>query len=166
MPLARPAATPAGRCWRSGQLLVCSLPLSIVPLFEPSLPGFFISIVNLLFIAVLTDITLRTYKTVLDAFVDRQEKLRMATVYEHLSKTDPLTGIDNRTILKTNLDKLLEEGASRISILWLDLDRFKQINDTLGHATGDAVLRTISHRLSIMHERGGRMPVSAATSSS
>jgi diguanylate cyclase (GGDEF)-like protein len=140
-----------------GQLLVCSLPLSIVPLFEPSLPGLFISIVNLLFIAVLTDITLRTYKTVLDAFVDRQEKLRMATVYEHLSKTDPLTGIDNRTILKTNLDKLLEEGASRIAILWLDLDRFKQINDTLGHATGDAVLRTISHRLSIMHERGGRI---------
>jgi diguanylate cyclase (GGDEF)-like protein len=140
-----------------GQLLVCSLPLSIVPLIQPSLSGFFISIVNLLFIAVLTDITLRTYKTVLDAFVDRQEKLRMATVYEHLSKTDPLTGIDNRTILKTNLDKLLEEGASRISILWLDLDRFKQINDTLGHATGDAVLRTISHRLSIMHERGGRI---------
>ncbi len=95
-------------------------------LLQPSLPGFFISIVNLLFIAVLTDITLRTYKTVLDAFIDRQEKLRMATVYEHLSKTDPLTGIDNRTILKTNLDKLLEEGASRISILWLDLDRFKQ----------------------------------------
>ncbi|HEY1124427.1 MAG TPA: EAL domain-containing protein [Sphingobium sp.] len=139
------------------QLLACSLPLSIVPLFEPSLPGFFISIVNLLFIAVLTDITLRTYKTVLDAFVDRQEKLRMATVYEHLSKTDPLTGIDNRTILKTNLDKLLEEARSRIAILWLDLDRFKQINDTLGHATGDAVLRTISHRLSIMHERGGRI---------
>ena len=139
------------------QLLACSLPLSIVALFKPSLTGFFISIVNLLFIAVLTDIMLRTYKTVLDAFVDRQEKLRMATVYEHLSKTDPLTGIDNRTILKTNLDKLLEEGASRISILWLDLDRFKQINDTLGHATGDAVLRTISHRLSVMHERGGRI---------
>ncbi len=81
----------------------------------------------------------------------------MATVYEHLSKTDPLTGIDNRTILKTNLDNLLAEGGNRIAILWLDLDRFKQINDTLGHATGDAVLRTISHRLSVMHERGGRI---------
>ena len=139
------------------QLLLCSLPLSVVPFLKPSLPTIFVSVVNLLFILVLIDLTLRTYKTVLDAFVDRQEKLRMATVYEHLSKTDPLTGIDNRTILKTNLDKLLEEAQTRIAILWLDLDRFKQINDTLGHATGDAVLRTISHRLSIMHERGGRI---------
>jgi len=155
----------AGACGRNtgrpllalGQLLACSLPLSIAALIDPSMPTIVLSIANLLYIAVLTDITLRTYKTVLDAFVDRQEKLRMATVYEHLSKTDPLTGIDNRTILKTNLDKLLEEGGRRISILWLDLDRFKQINDTLGHATGDAVLRTISHRLSIMHERGGRI---------
>ncbi len=155
----------AGACGRNTgrpllaltQLLASSLPLSIAALFAPSLPIIVVAIANLLYIAVLTDITLRTYKTVLDAFVDRQEKLRMATVYEHLSKTDPLTGIDNRTILKTNLDKLLEDGKSRIAILWLDLDRFKQINDTLGHATGDAVLRAISQRLSIMHERGGRI---------
>jgi len=155
----------AGACGRNTgrpllalcQLVVCSLPLSIAAVIKPSMPTILIGIANILYIGVLTDITLRTYKTVLDAFVDRQEKLRMATVYEHLSKTDPLTGIDNRTILKTNLDKLLEEARSRISILWLDLDRFKQINDTLGHATGDAVLRTISHRLSVMHERGGRI---------
>ncbi len=56
------------------------------------------------------DITLQTYKTVLAAFVDRQEKLRLATVYEKLSKTDPLTGIDNRVTLKANLDALLKAG--------------------------------------------------------
>jgi diguanylate cyclase (GGDEF)-like protein len=154
----------AGACGRNtgrpllalGQLVACALPLSIAPLFNPSLPGFVVAGANLLYIAVLTDITLRTYRTVFDAFVDRQEKLRMATVYEHLSKTDPLTGMDNRTNLNTHLEGMLQD-EQRIAILWLDLDRFKQINDTLGHGTGDAVLRTIAHRLSVLKQPGGRI---------
>lgn len=155
----------AGACGRNtgrpllalAQLLACALPLSIAPFFKPSLPGLVVAGANILYIGVLTDITLRTYKTVLEAFVDRQEKLRLATVYEHLSKTDPLTGMDNRTILNSHLEKLLETREQRIAILWLDLDRFKQINDTLGHGTGDTVLRTIADRLSIMVDRGGRI---------
>ncbi len=138
-------------------LALCSAPLSFAVIFEPTMWVIVVAIANALYIGVMADITLRTYKVVLAAFVGQEQNLRMAAVYEHLSKTDPLTGIDNRTILKSNLDKLLEEGAGPIAILWLDLDRFKQINDTLGHATGDAVLRTVSHRLSIMHERGGRI---------
>ena len=155
----------AGACGRNtgrpllalGQLVACALPLSIAPFFNPSLPAFVVAGANLLYIAVLTDITLRTYRTVFDAFVDRQEKLRMATVYEHLSKTDPLTGMDNRTNLNTHLEGMLVQGDQRIAILWLDLDRFKQINDTLGHGTGDAVLRTIAHRLSVLKQPGGRI---------
>jgi diguanylate cyclase (GGDEF)-like protein len=155
----------AGACGRNtgrpmlalGQLVLCSLPLSIAPLFEPSVPAFLISVANLLYIAVLTDILLRTYRTVLNAFIDRQEKLRLATVYEHLSKTDPLTGMDNRTILNSHLDELIQAGEQRIAVFWIDLDRFKQINDTLGHGTGDVVLRTIASRLSAMQERGGRV---------
>lgn len=130
-----------------GQLLLCSLPLSIALLFKPSASNLLLSVANVLFILVITDITLQTYKTVLAAFVDRQEKLRLATVYEKLSKTDPLTGIDNRVTLKANLEKLLKAGGSTLAVLWLDLDRFKQINDTLGHAAGDVVLHAVAARL-------------------
>lgn len=130
-----------------GQLLLCSLPLSVALLFKPSASNLLLSLANLLFILVIIDITLQTYKTVLAAFVDRQEKLRLATVYEKLSKTDPLTGIDNRVTLKANLEGLLKAGSTTLAVLWLDLDRFKQINDTLGHAAGDVVLHAVAARL-------------------
>jgi len=154
----------AGACCRNtgrpvlalAQLLAAALPLTLAPFFKPSLPGFVVAGANLLYIAVLTDITLRTYKTVLEAFVDRQEKLRMATVYEQLSRTDPLTGLDNRANLNSHLDALLaREGEQRVAVLWLDLDRFKQINDTLGHGMGDAVLRVVAKRLSSLRESQG-----------
>jgi len=138
-----------------GQLVLCSLPLSIALLFKPSASNILLSVANLLFILVVIDITLQTYKTVLAAFVDRQEKLRLATVYEKLSKTDPLTGIDNRVTLKANLETLLRSGTTTVAVLWLDLDRFKQINDTLGHAAGDVVLHAVAARLrKLAGERG------------
>jgi diguanylate cyclase (GGDEF)-like protein len=140
-----------------GQLLLCSLPLSIALFMRPSMPNVLLAISNILFIIVITDITMLTYKTVLEAFIDRQEKLRLATVYEKLSKTDPLTGIDNRTTLKTNLEELLQRGDKTIAVIWLDLDRFKQINDTLGHAAGDLILHAVASRLAELSGREGKL---------
>lgn len=130
-----------------GQLLLCTLPMSLALILQPSASNLLLAVSNVLFALVIMDITLQTYKTVLAAFVDRQEKLRLATVYEKLSKTDPLTGIDNRVTLKANLETLLKSGGTTVAVLWLDLDRFKQINDTLGHAAGDVVLHAVAARL-------------------
>ncbi len=64
---------------------------------------------------------------------------------------DPLTGIGNRALLEGRLDEVLSRmnrcQANGVTILFLDLDRFKIINDTLGHATGDALLRLVTGRL-------------------
>ncbi|HTH28002.1 MAG TPA: EAL domain-containing protein [Sphingobium sp.] len=140
-----------------GQLLICALPLSIALLIQASVPSIVLAIVNLLYITVMVDITLRTYKTVLDAFIDRQEKLRLATVYERLSRTDPLTGIDNRTTLKRNLEELLDRRDGQIAVIWLDLDRFKQINDTLGHNSGDEILQSVASRLANLAYPSGKL---------
>jgi len=140
-----------------GLLFLCSLPMSIALLIKWSFLNLLLSITNLLFIMVVIDITLQTYKTVLTAFIDREEKLRLTTVYEKLSKTDPLTGIDNRVTLKANLDALLRSGKTTVAVLWLDLDRFKQINDTLGHAAGDVVLHAVAARLKKLAGEQGKI---------
>lgn len=62
---------------------------------------------------------------------------------EHNALHDPLTGLANRRKLDLELDALTQRSRiqrTQVSILHLDLDRFKQINDTLGHAAGDAML--------------------------
>lgn len=81
----------------------------------------------------------------------RNAELEAARVsIEHNALHDSLTGLPNRryldTILKQNAASGYDETGS-IALLHIDLDRFKQINDTLGHAAGDAMLVHVSHVL-------------------
>jgi diguanylate cyclase (GGDEF)-like protein len=63
---------------------------------------------------------------------------------------DPLTGLANRELLMDRLDQALSRtaraGTSTV-VLFCDLDRFKEVNDSLGHETGDQVLMTVAERL-------------------
>ncbi len=68
---------------------------------------------------------------------------------QHLSLHDALTGLPNRNKLARYLDDalLLKEHAAPLSLLMIDLDNFKPINDSLGHPAGDAVLQEVASRL-------------------
>jgi len=69
---------------------------------------------------------------------------------EHLSRVDSLTQLDNRRHFSHVLDRLAaeaREGGRALSLLLLDLDHFKRINDELGHAAGDACLARFSERM-------------------
>jgi diguanylate cyclase (GGDEF)-like protein/PAS domain S-box-containing protein len=63
-----------------------------------------------------------------------------------LAHHDVLTGLPNRDVLQARLTQCVEEGRP-CAIIWVDLDRFKQMNDVHGHAMGDHILRTVAEKL-------------------
>jgi diguanylate cyclase (GGDEF)-like protein/PAS domain S-box-containing protein len=88
-----------------------------------------------LFTAILRDISERK---------ENEERIR------RLAHHDSLTGLPNRNLLNDRLSHALaraQRNKSRMALLYVDLDRFKPINDTLGHEAGDEVLREVAQRL-------------------
>jgi diguanylate cyclase (GGDEF)-like protein/PAS domain S-box-containing protein len=78
------------------------------------------------------------------ARVDAEEQLRQAAVH------DALTGLPNRNSLAARLEHAIvrvNRVSDRLALLFIDLDRFKKVNDTLGHAAGDEVLRQAAARI-------------------
>jgi diguanylate cyclase (GGDEF)-like protein len=75
----------------------------------------------------------------------------MSMKREHQAMHDELTGLPNRACLHAKAREAVVEAAragSRVAFLLLDLDHFKAVNDTLGHAAGDRMLKVVAHRLS------------------
>lgn len=80
-------------------------------------------------------------------FYDVTDDRRNAAQLSHQARHDPLTGLANRREFEHRLARALEGAAGgerRHAVLYLDLDRFKEVNDTSGHAAGDELLREIS----------------------
>jgi diguanylate cyclase (GGDEF)-like protein/PAS domain S-box-containing protein len=85
-------------------------------------------------------------------FLDVSDRKRMEAELERLALYDSLTGLPNRALFNDRLDQAISHRArtQAIAVYFLDVDRFKRINDSLGHPAGDEVLREVAARVQRM----------------
>ena len=93
-----------------------------------------------------------TQRTLTEQARDRAEEQlrRQAEINRHQALHDSLTGLPNRTLFHDRVARALVEaqrGGGDLAVLMMDLDRFKEVNDTLGHASGDRLLQEVARRL-------------------
>jgi diguanylate cyclase (GGDEF)-like protein len=86
-------------------------------------------------------------------FTDITKRVEAESHVARLASEDPLTGLPNRRVFRAALDQIsqspeeVDGTKSKFAVMFLDLDRFKVVNDTLGHRVGDMLLRDVAGRL-------------------
>lgn len=147
----------AGICGRNagrpviaiGQMVFTTMPLAFA-LWITSVPAYqILAITMALFVAAMIGITINTFSIVRDSFDAAEQNAQLAEKMRSYARTDIVTGLLNRAGLNGKLVKLLakHDDDNSMSIFWLDLDRFKEVNDSLGHPIGDRLLAETAKRL-------------------
>ncbi|WP_394646580.1 putative bifunctional diguanylate cyclase/phosphodiesterase [uncultured Sphingomonas sp.] len=132
------------------QLCCASLPLVAGLMFAMRPLQMVLAVVIVLFVIAMMDITLQTYGAILKATIVSHENAALAAHHAALARRDDLTGVANRTAFREQFEQRLQDGSAdggRLALYWLDLDRFKEVNDTFGHLAGNALLTAVAGRL-------------------
>lgn len=131
-----------------GQNLLASVPLAIGLMVKGSMGYWLLAISQILFIVAVIGITLRTFDIVHASFAAAHRNAVLAQEMRTFATTDPVTSLANRAGLDDWFARTFQQiTPPDFALFWFDLDRFKEVNDTLGHPIGDRVLVEVANRM-------------------
>ena len=132
-----------------GQLFFAILPPIVALLAQGSIAHVAMAVSMVVLLPAMVSIILITFRVLRDSVASAETNARLAEKMQVLARTDVVTGLYNRAGLNHHLvERLMRlKPDSKFALFWLDLDRFKEVNDTLGHPVGDRVLSEIANRL-------------------
>jgi diguanylate cyclase (GGDEF)-like protein len=132
-----------------GQLGLSALPLALAALWVGTLAHLSLAIAMVLLMGAMASIVKHLFATVRGAIGAAETSAQLASKMQLLARTDVVTGLANRAGLNHAMTEKLgaQRGDEPLAMFWLDLDRFKEVNDLLGHPVGDRVLTEVARRL-------------------
>ena len=141
-----------------GQVCLTLLPTATGLWLQGSTGYRVLSVAMVMMVLGLAEISSTIHRIVVQALVGRRDKSLLAEKFERLARFDNLTGLENRMAMQMRLRDIFDATEKRndaVTILWMDIDRFKEINDSLGHMVGDQLLRGVADRLTeVVQDRG------------
>ena len=132
-----------------GQMTLVFVPVAMGATLEGSLPLLVLAATVPLVMIAMASITTNVFTMLYQSINSAETSRQLATKMELLARTDVVTGLANRAGLNHALVQAMMEvrEGQHLALFWLDLDRFKEVNDLLGHQTGDRVLSETATRL-------------------
>ena len=132
-----------------GQLVLALLPAIIAIFMKDSVVYTVLAISMALLFPAMTSITLNVFRVLRNSIAAAETSARLAEKMQSLARSDVVTGLLNRAGLNHDLVERIarREDDEKLAMFWLDLDKFKEVNDSLGHQVGDRLLAEVARRL-------------------
>ncbi|MEO0591388.1 MAG: EAL domain-containing protein, partial [Pseudomonadota bacterium] len=132
-----------------GQLVLVCLPIVVVAIAIGTLASLTLLLTIAFLIPAMASIALNIFKVLRESISAAETSSQLADKMQALARTDVVTGLANRAGLNHAMVETMmaREPGSEFALIWIDLDRFKEVNDLLGHPVGDRVLVEVGRRL-------------------
>jgi diguanylate cyclase (GGDEF)-like protein len=144
------AARNAGRpVIANGQLILAVGPVIVASVVRADLAHVLLALTLCLLIPAMISISASLFQLMRTSIDAAETSRQLAERMRDLARTDVVTGLTNRAGLNDDTVEMLMRlpADQKLAMFWIDLDRFKEINDTLGHPVGDKVLAEVANRL-------------------
>jgi diguanylate cyclase (GGDEF)-like protein len=132
-----------------GQLFLALAPVITICALSSETSYQILAVSLFLTLPAMMSITLSIFQVIRSSIVAAETSAKLAEKMQTLARTDVVTNLANRAGLNHELVEIMmaRNPESKLALCWLDLDRFKEVNDTLGHPVGDRVLAEVARRL-------------------
>jgi diguanylate cyclase (GGDEF)-like protein len=132
-----------------GQLVLACGPILLAALYMATMPFLALAMTMFLLFPAMSSITLNVFNVLRESILEAEKSAELAERMRVLARTDVVTGLNNRAGLNHEMVEHLMAlpDGQKVAVFWIDLDRFKEVNDLLGHTIGDRLLTEIGQRL-------------------